>query len=348
MMSTTTSKSSSRLRCVMLNASRLDYDGRIDFSNVEDSVDVVTRHEVSDPSQVVERVTGYEVVLNKEMPITGDLIRAFPDSVKLIAEAGTGYNNIDLVAAKERGISVSNVPTYATEAMAHMAVTMVMTLSCSLAQQVSALAVGDRQYMKQCHLGNLPHFELTGKTIGLVGGLGTIGKRVAAMTRALGMRVISNSTSQPPGMRQEDGIEVVEFDNLLSQSDFVSIHCPLNEHTKNLIDANALSKMKPTAYLINTARGAIIDQDALVETLRNRRIAGAALDVFGEGSAPPPALPDDNPLWKLDNVVLTPHIGWQRAESRQRVVNICAENIAAFSRGEPGNIDLETGRPRGR
>mmetsp|Transcript_33774 Transcript_33774/g.37333 ORF Transcript_33774/g.37333 Transcript_33774/m.37333 type:complete len:169 (-) Transcript_33774:155-661(-) len=168
------------------------------------------------------------------------------------------------------------------------------------------------------------------------------------MTSALGMRVISNSTSQPPGMRQEDGIEVVEFDNLLSQSDFVSIHCPLNEHTKNLIDANALSKMKPTAYLINTARGAIIDQDALVETLRNRRIAGAALDVFGEGSAPPPALPDDNPLWKLDNVVLTPHIGWQRAESRQRVVNICAENIAAFSRGEPGNIDLETGRPRGR
>jgi len=336
---------SSRLRCVLLNAARLDHDGSLDFTKLKDVADV-TRYEISDPSDVAYRVSGHHVVLNKEMALTGDIIRSFPDSVKLIAEAGTGYNNIDLVAAKEKGISVSNVPCYATEAMAHQTVTMVMALSCSLAQQVAALAVGNRQYMKQCHLGNLPHFELTGTTIGLVGGLGTIGKRVAAMTSALGMRVIASSTSQPPGMRQEDGIEVVTFDSLLSQSDFVSIHCPLNEHTKNLIDERALAQMKSTAYLINTARGAIIDQDALVKTLSNRHIAGAALDVFGEGSAPPPALPDDSPLWKLNNVVLTPHIGWQRSESRQRVVDTLAENIAAFSRGEPSNIDIETGRPR--
>lgn len=331
----------------MLNAARLDFDGRLDFRKLEDIADV-TRHEISDPSDVVARVEGHHVVLNKEMALTGDLIRAFPDSVKLIAEAGTGYNNIDLAAAKEKGISVSNVPTYATEAMAHMTVTLVMALSCSLAQQAAALAVGDRQYMTQCHLGSLPHFELTGKTIGLVGGLGTIGKRVAAMTTALGLRVIASSTSQPPGLRPEDGIEVVPFDSLLAQADFLSIHCPLNEHTKSLLDRRALDLMKPTAYVINTARGAIIDQEALVQTLSERRIAGAALDVFGEGSAPPPALPDDSPLWTLDNVVLTPHVGWQRYESRQRVVDTLAENIAAFSRGEPSNIDIDTGRPRRR
>lgn len=331
----------------MLNAARLDYDGKVDFRKLEGVADV-TRYDVSAPADVAARVAGHHVVLNKEMPLTGDVIRSFPASVKLIAEAGTGYNNIDLAAARDRGIGVSNVPAYATEAMAHMTVTLLMALSCSLVPQAAALATGDRRYLTQCHLGSLPHFELTGKTLGLVGGLGTIGRRVAAMASALGLRVVASSTSQPPGRRAEDGIEVVTFDALLARSDFVSLHCPLNEHTRGLIDRRALEQMKPTAYLINTARGAIIDQDALVQTLRARRIAGAALDVFGEGSAPPPALPDDSPLWTLDNVVLTPHIGWQRLESRQRVVDMLAESIAAFSRGEPANIDSDTGRPRRR
>ena len=237
------------------------------------------------------------------MPLTGAMIRSFPDCVKLIAEAGTGYNNIDLAAAKDKEIGVSNVPTYATEAMAHMTVTLVMALSCSLVPQAAALATGDRRYMTQCHLGGLPHFELTGKTMGLVGGLGTIGRRVAAMTAALGMRVVASSTSRSPGTR-EDGVEVLALDDLLAQADFVSVHCPLNERTRHLIDRRALGQMKRTAFLINTARGAIVDQEALVETLRHRDIAGAALDVFGEGSAPPPPLPDDDPLWTLDNVVL--------------------------------------------
>jgi glycerate dehydrogenase len=281
------------------------------------------------------------------MPLTAEMIRAFSPSVKLICEAGTGYNNIDLIAAREKCIGVCNVPTYATEAMAHIAITMVMALSCSLVPQAKALAVNDRTHMQQCHLGSLAHFELSGKTLGLIGGLGTIGLRVAAIATALGMRVVASSRSAPLGLR-DDRVEVVSLEGLLSQSDFVSVHCPLNAHTKGLVDGAAIARMKPTAFVINTARGAIIDQPALVEALRAKRIAGAALDVFGEGSAPPPPLPDDSPLYGLDNVILTPHIGWQRLESRQRVVDMMVDNIAAYQRGEPCNIDMETGMPRAR
>jgi glycerate dehydrogenase len=329
-----------------LNAARLDYDGRISFDKLADAANI-TRHEVSDASEVVARVHRHEVVLNKEMPLPGSLIRQFPPSVKLIVEAGTGYNNIDLGASREMGIGVCNVPTYATEAMAHMAITLVMALSCSLWQQARALEAGDRAYLTQCHLGALPHFELTGKRLGLVGGLGTIGLRVAAMATALGMRVLASSRAAPLGVR-DDGVEVVPFDELLATSDFVSIHCPLNAQTKGLIDAAALAQMQSSAFLVNTARGSIVDQPALVDALRTRRIAGAALDVFGEGSAPPPPLPVDSPLYDLDNVILTPHIGWQRLEARQRVVDSCADSLAAFARGEPGNIDMETGLPRPR
>lgn len=323
-------------RCVMLNAGRLDFDNRLDFGALEAVADV-TRHEVSDPEEVLSRVAGHEIVVNKEMPLPGDLIRQFPDSVKVICEAGTGYNNIDVAAAREKGIQVCNIPTYATEAMAHAVITYVMALSCSLWPQAQALQAGNRQYMQQCHLGALPHFELTGKTLGLIGGLGTIGLRVASMATALGMKVVASSRSAPLGLR-DDGVEVVTFEDLLERSDFVSVQCPLNAGTKGLVGAEALARMKPTAYLINTARGSIVDQDALVDALKERRIAGAALDVYGEGSAPPPALPEDNPLYGLDNVILTPHIGWQRAEARQRVVDLCAKNIEAMQRGEPINV----------
>lgn len=335
----------SKLRCVMLNAARLDYDGRIGFEKLAE-VAHLERHEVSAPSEVVERVANANVVMNKELPIPGDLIRAFPDSVKLICEAGTGYNNIDLAACREKDIAVCNVPTYATEAMAHMAITLVMALSCSLVPQAKALATGNREYMTQAHLGALAHFELTGKTLGLIGGVGTIGQRVASMALALGLRVVASDLPSTPLGVGKGGIEVVSFETLMSTSDFVSVHCPLNAHTKGLVDAAALALMKPSAYIVNTARGSIIDQPALVDALRERRIAGAALDVFGEGSAPPPPLPDDSPLYDLDNVVLTPHIGWQRLEARQRVVDMCAESVAAFARGEPMNIDMATGLPR--
>jgi len=337
-----------RLKCVMLNAARLDFDGRINWDKVKTTADM-TLHDKSETSEIVARAAGADIVMNKEFPIPGDIIRALPLSVKLIAEAGTGYNNIDVDACRERGIAVCNVPEYTTEAMGHMAITLVMALSCSLAPQMKALAKGDRTYMEQCHLGTLPHFEIHGKTFGIIGGLGYIARRISAMSLALGMKVVvSDLPSTPLGMR-DDGVEVVSFDDLLARSDFISTMTPLNKHTTGLVNAAAFNKMKPTAYIINTARGPIIDQDALVDALRQKKIAGAALDVFGEGSAPPPPLPSDSPLYSVfeefDNVILTPHIGWQRLEARQRLVNMCADNMAAFARGETLNIDMKTGLP---
>eukprot|EP00440_Ansanella_granifera_P007442 gb/GFBE01008057.1/.p1 GENE.gb/GFBE01008057.1/~~gb/GFBE01008057.1/.p1 ORF type:complete len:369 (+),score=100.92 gb/GFBE01008057.1/:1-1107(+) len=337
-----------KLKCVMLNAARLDFDKRIDWKKVTNSAEL-TSHDISATEEIVERVQGADIVMNKEFPIPGELIRAFPPSVKLIAEAGTGYNNIDVDACREKGIALCNVPEYTTEAMGDYAITLVLALSCSLAPQMKALARGDRTYMHQCHLGSLHHFEIQGKTFGIVGGLGYIASRISAKALALGMKVIASDVpSTPLGMR-DNGVEVVTFDDLLARSDFVSTMVPLNKHTKGLMNAAAFDKMKPSAYIINTARGPIIDQDALIDALRKKKIAGAALDVFGEGSAPPPPLPDDSPLYdvfdEFDNVILTPHIGWQRLEARQRVVDMCGDNIAKFSRGEPMNIDMQTGMP---
>merc|ERR1719281_1098886 len=163
----------SKLKCVMLNAARLDFDGRINWDKVTASADL-TKYDISATEEIVSRVAGADVVMNKEFPIPGEVIRAFPASVKVIAEAGTGYNNIDIDACRERGIALCNVPEYTTEAMGDYAITLIMALSCSLAPQMKALAKGDRKYMHQCHLGHLDHFEIGGKTFGIIGGLGYI------------------------------------------------------------------------------------------------------------------------------------------------------------------------------
>jgi glycerate dehydrogenase len=290
-----------------------------------------------------------DVVMNKEFPIPGDIIRALPSSVKLIAEAGTGYNNIDIDACRERGIALCNVPEYTREAMGDMAITLVMALSCSLAPQMKALAKGDRTIMRQCHLGHLDHFEIRGKTFGIIGGLGYIGVNISAKALALGMKVIVSDMPETPLGEHASGVEVVKIDDLYARSDFVMPMVPLNKHTTGLVNSAAFDKMKSSAYIINIARGPIIDQDAVVDALRKKKIAGAALDVFGEGSAPPPALPEDSPLYdvfnEFENVILTPHIGWQRYEARQRVVDMSGDSIAKFSRGQPMNINMDTGLP---
>ena len=202
---TATNSTSRRISCVLLNAARLNYDSRISFDKLEaipcdsgassgsgsigkegkqreqednnnefKSMMTVQYYDKTDPKDVVERVNTATVVVNKEMPLTYEMITQFSSSVRLIVEAGTGYNNINLQACSERGIAVCNVPTYATEAMAHMVITYLMTFACSLPAQIHALAHNDRTYLQQCHLGTLPHFELTSKRLGLIGGLGTI------------------------------------------------------------------------------------------------------------------------------------------------------------------------------
>ena len=337
--------SSARPKAVDLNAGRLNYDGRISYERLCAVADVV-HHEASDASDaatIVRRAEGARILITKEMRVDASLIGSLPDSVELICEAGTGYNNIDIAAARERGIDVSNVPTYSTEAMATMAITFMMALSCSLVRQQHALFGGDNAHFARECLGSLPHFELEGKTLGLVGGMGNIGKRVTQMALAFGMKVVvsgreGSASALDPAVAASGRVSVAPLHEMLSASDFVSIHCPLNERTRGLIGAAELACMRPSAYLINTARGAIVDESSLLAALRADGIAGAALDVHHVEP-----FPAEHPLRELSphKVLLTPHVGWQRIESRQRLVDTVADNICAWRDGrvrQDGNV----------
>ena len=311
-------------KTVVLNAAKMNYDGNLDFSILSDDVTV---YDDTTPEQLLERIQDAGVVVTKEMPVSGDLIRQFPDSVKIICEAGTGYNNIDLAAAREKGIIVCNVPSYSSERVAHTAIMMILTLSSTMQTQMKMLAKGDHSNFTK-HL-QVPHVEVNGKTLGIIGA-GNIGRAVIKIAKALDMDILVYTRTP---REDSDGIRYVDLDTLLANSDYISLHCPLTPQTRHIINKETLSKMKPSAFLVNTSRGALVDEPALIEALQNGVIAGAALDVQ---ETEPPA--EDNPLYTLDNVILTPHMGWKGLETRQRLVSILDGNIKAFFAGNPRNV----------
>ena len=319
---------------LVVNSGRIDYDGAIDWHVLGEKV-VTHAKDPRGDGDFIERLEtcpqAVEVIVTKEIPVSAAVVRRLPKSVKLLVEAGTGYNNIALDECRKRGIIVMNVPAYSSDSVATLVMTFLLNLSSSLHRQLRRLGRGDRADFVQ-HLQN-PHFELRGKTLGLVGGTGGIGSRVKEFARAFGMRVLISTRRL---REDEDGGLVAYTDSLtqlLSESDFVSLHCPLNEATRNLIDAEALRAMKPTAFLINTARGGLCDEEALIQALQDGTIAGAALDVQVEE---PPG--ENSPLYTLENVIITPHIGWKRKETREALVARVAENIVGFCEGDPQNV----------
>ena len=311
-------------KCVVLNAQKMNYDGKLDFSVLASQVET---YDDTTPDQLLERIQDTGIVVTKEMPVSGDLIHQFPKSVKLICEAGTGYNNLDLGAAREMGITVCNIPAYSSERVAHTTIMMILNLSSTMQVQMKMLAQGNHDNFTKGL--QVPHVEVNGKTLGVVGA-GHIGKTVIKIARALDMDVLVYTRT--PG-KDEDGIRYVGFEDLLRNSDYISLHCPLTPQTRHLVDKDALAMMKPPAFLINTSRGAIIDEAALVDALENHTISGAGLDVQ---ETEPPA--ESSPLYTLDNVILTPHMGWKGLETRQRLVSILAANIHAFLEGKPQNV----------
>ena len=311
-------------KTVVLNAGRMNYDGLLDLSVLAPEVVI---YENSSTEQILERIGDAEILVTKELPVDADTIAAFPDSVKLICEAGTGYNNIALPAAQAKGITVCNIPAYSTERVAHTAILMILNLSSTMQVQQAMLAKGDRSNFTE-HL-KVSHVEVNGKTLGVIGA-GNIGREVIKVATALGMKILVYTRTP----REDEGaIRYVSLDEVLSESDYLTLHCPLNDQTKHLINEEALAKMKPTAFIINTGRGALIDEAALIHALQEGRIAGAGLDV--QETEPPTA---DNPLYTLPNVVLTPHMGWKGLETRQRLVSILADNIRAYLDGSPINV----------
>ena len=311
-------------RVVVVNAGKMNYDHLLDFSILSNDVQV---YDDSTNAELIERIRGAAVVVTKEIPVTAELLSQFPDTVKLIVEAGTGYNNIDLNAAKERGITVCNIPAYSTERVAHTVIMMILNFASTMQKQIGMLAKGDRSNFTK-HL-QVSHTEVNGKTLGVVGA-GHIGMEVIKVAKALGMNILVHTrTPKADG----DGIRYVSLDELLENSDYITLHCPLNDQTKHMINKETIAKMKPSAVIINTGRGPLIKEADLCEALAAKRIAGAGLDVQ---EVEPPA--EDSPLYTLDNVIITPHMGWKGLETRQRLVGIIRDNVQAFFKGEPINV----------
>ena len=311
-------------RVVVVNASKMNYDQALDFSVLSSDVQV---YDDSTNEELIERIQGARVVVTKELPVGADLLSQFPDTVKLIVEAGTGYNNIDLNAAKERGITVCNIPAYSTERVAHTVIMMILNFASTMQKQIGMLAKGDRSNFTK-HL-QVSHTEVNGKTLGVVGA-GHIGMEVIKVAKALGMNILVHTrTPKADG----DGIRYVSLDELLENSDYITLHCPLNDQTKHMINKDAIAKMKPSAVIVNTGRGPLINEAELCEALAAKRIAGAGLDVQ---EVEPPA--EDSPLYTLDNIIITPHMGWKGLETRQRLVGIIRDNVQAFFKGEPINV----------
>ena len=309
---------------VVLNAGKMNYDGALDFQTLSKNVTV---YEDSAPEEIVPRVGNAPCIVTKELALTKEQIAAFPDSLKLIVEAGTGYNNIPIDAAGERGITVCNVPAYSTQRVAHTALMLMLNLASTMQTQIGMLKAGNHDNFTARLM--VPHIELNGKTLGIVGA-GNIG--VALMNIALAMEMnILVHTRTPREDRER--VRFVPLATLLKESDFISLHCPLTDATRHIIDANALAAMKPTAFLVNTSRGALIDEPALIRALQERRIAGAGLDV--QETEPPAA---DNPLYSLENVILTPHMGWKGKETRERLLRVVRDDIAGFFAGKPVNV----------
>ena len=311
-------------RVVVVNASKMNYDHALDFSVLSSDVQV---YDDSTNEELIERIQGARVVVTKELPVGADLLSQFPDTVKLIVEAGTGYNNIDLNAAKERGITVCNIPAYSTERVAHTVIMMILNFASTMQKQIGMLAKGDRSNFTQ-HL-QVSHTEVNGKTLGVVGA-GHIGMEVIKVAKALGMNILIHTrTPKADG----DGVRYVSLDELLENSDYITLHCPLNDQTKHMINKETIAKMKPNAVIVNTGRGPLINEADLCEALAAKCIAGAGLDVQ---EVEPPA--EDSPLYTLDNVIITPHMGWKGLETRQRLVGIIRDNVQAFFKGEPINV----------
>ena len=303
-------------KCVVLNAKKMNFDGKLDFSVLSSDVTV---YDDTTEQQLSERIQGANIIVTKEMPVSAEMIQKFPESVKLICEAGTGYNNIDL--------EVCNIPSYSTERVAHTAIMMILNLSSAMQVQMKILACGNHDNFTR----NLqvPHVEVNGKTLGIIGA-GHIGRKVIQIAQALDMNILVYTRTP---REDEKGIRYVSLEELLKNSDYVSMHCPLTESTKHMINKESLSLMKPSAFIINTSRGALIDEAALIEALENGTIAGAGLDV--QETEPPE---EASPLYTMDQVLLTPHMGWKGLETRQRLVSILADNIKQFMEGNPINV----------
>ena len=289
----------------------------------------LTVYDRTSPSETVARAADADVVLTNKVIISSEVMAQLPQ-LKYIGVLATGYNVVDIAAAHERGITVTNVPAYSTESVAQMVFAHLLTVT----NRTEYYAVQNRQgrWSKNpdfCYW-DFPHMELAGKTFGIVG-LGNIGRRVAQIALAFSMQVKALTSKTAEILPA--GIEKVSLEELLATSDVLSLHCPLTERTRHLINVDTLQRMKSTAILINTGRGPLVDDQAVAGALADGRLAAFCADVLTE--EPPKA---DNPLLRQPNAFITPHIAWASKEARIRLIQVATDNVRAFLNDQPVNV----------
>ncbi len=305
--------------------------GDVSFAPVE-ALGEYTYYDSTDyanPQEIIERIGDAEVILVNKVPITEEIFSACPD-LKFICETATGYNNIDLQSASAHGVIVSNVPSYGTDTVAQFAMALLLEICNGVGHHAAQVANGRWSQCKYNCFWDFSNIELAGKTVGIVGA-GRIGLAFARMVQAFGANVIAGH-SRRVGQKFAYG-EYVSMDELYSRSDIISLHCPLTAETEKMINADAIAGMKDGVILINTSRGQLVDEEALRAALDSGKVRAAGLDVVSAE----PILPD-NPLLGAKNCFLTPHMAWSATEARQRLMDVCVENVKAYMAGQPINV----------
>ena len=315
------------MQIVILDGHTLN-PGDLDWDGIKKLGDIVL-YDRTALDETVSRCKDAEVILTNKAPLGKDILAQLP-KLKYIGVTATGYNMVDVDFAREKGIVVTNVPAYGTDSVAQMTFALLLELCLHVSKHSDAVMDGKWSGSPDFSFWDFPLVELAGKTMGIIG-YGTIGGRVGEIAAAFGMKVLGSARRRTDQSHQAY-FRWAEVDELLEQSDVVSIHCPLTPETKGLINETRLRKMKRSAFLLNTSRGPIIQEDDLAAALAEGVIAGAGLDVL---SVEPPG--SDNPLFKAPNCIITPHIAWATREARQRLMGTTVSNLEAFVTGKTVN-----------
>ena len=290
----------------------------------------LTVYDRTKAEDVAARIDDADVVYTNKTPITKETLDACPN-VKFIGVLATGYNIVDIAAAKEKGIPVSNIPTYGTAAVSQFAIGLLLELCHHIGEHSDAVKAGEWTSNPDWCFWKYPLVELDGKTMGIIG-FGRIGQDTGKIAQALGMKVLAYDAFKRPELETET-CHYVDLDILLAESDVIALHCPLFPDTEGIINKDTIAKMKDGVMIINNSRGPLVVEQDLRDALDSGKVAGAAVDVV---STEPIRM--DNPLIGAKNVIITPHISWAPKESRQRLMNIAVDNLKCYVEGKPQNV----------
>jgi len=318
------------MKIVVLDGYTLN-PGDLDWGGIEQYGTCII-HERTDqaPQVVIDTIGDAEIVFTNKTLLPREVLEQVP-SVKYIGVLATGFNVVDVKAATELGIVVTNIPTYGTAAVAQFSLALILELCHHIGSHSEAVKRGDWTKSQDFCFWNYPLIELAGKTMGCIG-FGRIGQATARIAQAFGLKVLAYNRSQDPALVSE-ACQYASLDEVFAKSDFVSLHCPLTPETRNMINKDTIAKMKDGVMVINTSRGPLIAERDLADALESGKVAGAAVDVVSEEP-----IAADNPLLKAKNCLITPHIAWAPEESRKRLMDVAVDNLGAFLKGTPINV----------